>query len=192
MGSNIVRWGAASTALVFLSACGGGSGGVISTPPPKTTPSPTPTPTPAPAPAPTLTPAPAPGTNPTPAPVPTQFNTSEFRRSDGPLQHNAATAWASGWTGQAVKIAIVDTGIDTTSPEFAGRISPDSRDMFDTTSTRGYNATDDHGTNVAMVAAAARDNTGILGIAWGATVMALRTDTPGKAGPTEPATRSPS
>lgn len=179
MGRNIVRWGAASTALVFLSACGGGSGGVISTPPPKTTPSPTPTPTPAPAPAPTPTPAPAPGTNPTPAPVPTQFNTSEFRRSDGPLQHNAATAWASGWTGQAVKIAIVDTGIDTTSPEFAGRISSDSRDMFDATSTRGYNATDDHGTNVAMVAAAARDNTGILGIAWGATVMALRTDTPG-------------
>jgi hypothetical protein len=110
--------------------------------------------------------------------VPAQFNTSEFRRSDGPLQHNAATAWGSAWTGQGVTIATVDTGIDIDSPEFAGRISPASRDMFSDTSSRGYNATDDHGTNVAMVAAAARDNTGILGIAWGASIMALRSDQP--------------
>jgi len=114
----------------------------------------------------------------TPAPVPSQFNTSEFQRSDGPLQHNAATAWNLGWTGAGVTIATVDTGIDVNSPEFAGRISPDSRDMFDATSSRGFNATDDHGTDVAMVAAAARDNSGILGIAWGATIMALRSDTP--------------
>jgi subtilisin family serine protease len=78
-----------------------------------------------------------------------------------------------------VTIAVVDTGIDITSPEFAGRISSASRDMFSSTSTRGYNATDDHGTDVSMVAAAARNNSGILGIAWGATIMALRSDTPG-------------
>jgi subtilisin family serine protease len=111
--------------------------------------------------------------------VPTQYNTSEFRRSDGPLQHNAASAWASGWSGQDVTIAVVDTGIDIDSPEFAGRISPASRDMYSASDSRGLDATDDHGTNVAMVAAAARDNTGILGIAWNATIMALRTDTPG-------------
>ncbi len=98
--------------------------------------------------------------------------------SSGPLQHNAATAWNLGWTGTGVTIATVDTGIDLTSPEFAGRISSASRDMFDATSNRGVQATDDHGTDVAMVAAAARDNTGILGIAWGATIMALRSDTP--------------
>jgi hypothetical protein len=111
--------------------------------------------------------------------VPTQFDTAEFRRSDGPLQHNAATAWSAGATGQGVSIAIVDTGIDVDSPEFAGRISSASRDMYSTTSTRGVNSTDDHGTNVALVAAAARNNTGILGMAWNATIMALRADTPG-------------
>ena len=111
--------------------------------------------------------------------MPTQFNTSEFRRSDGPLQHNAASAWNSGWSGQGVAIAVVDTGIDADSPEFAGRIHSASRDMFSEGSTRGFNATDDHGTNVAMVAAAARDGTGIMGIAWNATIMALRADTPG-------------
>jgi hypothetical protein len=110
--------------------------------------------------------------------VPTQFNTSEFRRSDGPRQHNAATAWGSGWTGQGVTIAVVDTGIDIDSPEFSGRISPDSRDMFSASSNRGYDASDDHGTNVAMIAAAARDNSGILGMAWGASIMALRSDDP--------------
>lgn len=173
MGRMRFRSGIALTALTFLAACGGGGGGgVISTP------APAPAPTPVPAPAPTPTPAPTPAPGPTPAPVPTQFNTSEFRRSDGPQQHNAATAWASGWTGKGVTIAVVDTGIDVDSPEFAGRLSPDSRDMFSATSTRGYNATDDHGTNVAMIAAAARDNTGILGMAWGASIMALRSDDP--------------
>ena len=166
-----LRCGMALTALALLAACGGG-GGVNSTPHPAPAPTPVPTPTPTPAPTPTPTPGP------TPAPVPSQFNTTEFRRSDGPLQHNAATAWNLGWTGSGVTIAVVDTGIDTTSPEFAGRLSAASRDMFDATSNRGLNATDDHGTDVAMVAAAARDNTGILGIAWSSTVLALRADTP--------------
>src|SRR5690606_14408126 len=109
--------------LVFAAACGGGGGGPISTPPPAPAPAPAPAPTPAPAPAPTAT-----GMPPT-APVPTAFNTAEFRRSDGPLAHNAATAWSSGHTGRGVTIAVVDTGIDEDSPEFAGRISPFSRDM---------------------------------------------------------------
>ena len=162
----VLRISIAVSAIGLLTACGGGGT--------NSTPSPAPTPTPTPTPAPTPSPTPTPGQSPTPLPVPLAFNTSEFRRSDGPLQHNAAYAWNLGWSGQGVTIAIVDTGIDVTSPEFAGRISGASRDMFDATSTRGFNATDDHGTNVAMVAAAARDNTGILGIAWNATILALR------------------
>lgn len=71
---------------------------------------------------------------------------------------------------------MVDNGIDTDSPEFAGRIHADSRDVA---SNRGLDQFDDHGTNVAMVAAAARDNTGVLGIAFDAQVLALRADDPG-------------
>jgi len=168
--------GIALPAMALVSACGGGGGGgTISTPAPAPAPAPAPSPSPSPSPSPT--PAPSPAPSPSPAPVPAVFNTSEFRRSDGPLQHNAASAWNAGWTGQGVTIAVVDTGIDIDSPEFAGRISAASKDMF-TVAGRSYDATDDHGTNVAMVAAAARDNTGILGIAWGATIMALRSDTP--------------
>ncbi|HLV07553.1 MAG TPA: S8 family peptidase, partial [Croceibacterium sp.] len=111
------------------------------------------------------------------------FNTAEFRRSDGPLEHNAATAWNLGHTGQGVTIAIVDTGIDEDSPEFAGRLSPLSRDIV---ADRSLSGPDDHGTNVAMIAAAARDNTGIMGIAYQSTIMALRTDAVGSCGGDNP------
>jgi hypothetical protein len=117
------------------------------------------------------------------AAVPAAFNTAEFRRSDGPLEHNAASAWNLGRTGQGVTIAVIDTGIDEDSPEFAGRISPLSRDIA---GSRALTGTDDHGTNVAMVAAAARNNTGILGIAFDSTIMALRTDEVGSCGGDNP------
>lgn len=116
--------------------------------------------------------------------VPPAFNTAEFRRSDGPLEHNAVSAWSLGRTGQGVTIAVIDTGIDEDSPEFAGRISPLSRDMLG--ANRPLTGSDDHGTNVAMVAAAARNNTGILGMAFDSTILALRGDTVGSCGGDNP------
>lgn len=131
-------------------------------------PRPSPTPTPAPAPTPTPTP--------TPTPAPVNFDTQEFRESDGPGFHNAIAAWQGGITGQGSIIAIVDSGIDSDSPEFAGRIHPASADVA---GNRGIDGEDDHGTNVALVAAAARDNTGVLGIAFDAQLLAIRADDPG-------------
>jgi len=168
------RWlaGAAlGLAVLGLSACGGGGGGgdVASTPPP----APTPTPTPAPTPTPTPTPAPA-GTN---------FRTAEFNRSDGPGLHNAIAAWQNGATGRGVTIGVVDSGIDTDSPEFAGRIDPGSADLA---GNRGLEDEDGHGTAVAQVAAAARNNTGILGIAFDANVLVLRADIPGTCATDDP------
>lgn len=174
---------AAPMAFCLVAACGGGSGGggVISAPPPAPAPAPAPAPVPAPTPTPTPAPTAAATTGLPPAQaVPSQYNTAEFRRSDGPDVHNAASVWAAGRTGAGVTIAVVDTGVDEDSPEFAGRLSPLSKDV--TGQGRPITGSDDHGTNVAMVAAAARDNTGIVGIAHGATVMALRSDTPGSCG----------
>jgi hypothetical protein len=149
---------AALATIVLLSACGGG-GGTASTPPP------VPAPTPAPAPA------------PTPTPLSTaSFDTAEYRRSTGPSFHNAATAWARGYNGNGTVIGIVDTGIDTSNPEFSGRITPSSADVA---SNRGIQADDQHGTEVALVAAAARNDSGVMGIAWNANVMVMRADTPG-------------
>lgn len=154
-----------SLVALLLSACGGGGGsggGPISTPPPV----PAPAPAPPPAPAPTPAPAPAPS-----------FNTAEYRRSNGPQQHGAVTAWEAGRTGAGQTIAIIDTGIDANSPEFAGRILAASRDV--TTGGRSIQAEDDHGTNVALVAAAARNGSGVLGIAFDAPLLVLRADAPG-------------
>lgn len=151
-----------SLAALLLSACGGGGGGgAISTPPPPSPPAPAPVPTPA----------------PTPAPAPSSFNTAEYRRSNGPQQHGAITAWDAGRTGAGQTIAIIDTGIDASSPEFAGRILAASRDV--TTGGRSIQAEDDHGTNVALVAAAARNGSGVMGIAFDAPLLVLRADQPG-------------
>jgi hypothetical protein len=92
-------------------------------------------------------------------------------------------AWQQGITGEGQTIAIIDTGIDIDSPEFAGRIHPDSRDVA---GNRTFNGEDDHGTNVALVAAGARDDTGALGIAFDADLLILRGDSPGTCGPDSP------
>ncbi len=159
--------GAAILALVLVGGCGGGGGGAVGG-----TPAPAPTPTPSPTPTPTATPSSA-------------FVTSEYNRSSGPSLHNAIAAWQNGTNGTGVTIAIIDSGIDTDSPEFAGRISSASADVA---GNRGLdNAESDHGTNVALVAAAARDNTGVLGIAWNATIAMFRADTSGTCATADPA-----
>ena len=161
---------AASFSVLLVGCGGGGGGGPISTPAPQPTPTPSPVPTPAPTPSPTPTPA-------------STFNTAEFRRSDGPGYHDAVAAWQQGIAGDGSIIAVIDSGIDADSPEFAGRIHPNSADVA---GNRSVDGEDDHGTNVAMIAAAARDGNGILGIAWDAQVLALRADEPGSCGTDTP------
>lgn len=179
---NILALAVSPLAMVVASCGGGGSGGgAISLPAPAPAPSPTPVPSP--------TPTPTPVPTPTPTPPPTNFDTSEFRRSDGPGQHGAVTAWQAGSTGAGQTIAIIDTGIDVDSPEFAGRILAASRDVTD--GGRSVDAFDDHGTNVALVAAGARNGTGILGMAFDAPLLVLRADEPGSCPGTGPTTGEP-
>ncbi len=104
------------------------------------------------------------------------FDSFEVRRSDGPEFHGAVEAWRDGFTGEGSAIAIIDTGIDINSPEFAGRILPASRSVAGDAS---FEAEDDHGTNVALIAAAALNDLGVVGIAYEAGIIALRADQPG-------------
>ena len=112
------------------------------------------------------------------------FDTAEFRRSDGPGFHGAETAWLDGSTGAGEIIAVIDSGIDSDSPEFTGRIHPDSQDV--TGAGRGVDPEDDHGTNVSLVAAGGLNDEGVVGIAFDAQVLALRADRPGSCGPDTP------
>ncbi|MFD0848311.1 S8 family peptidase [Sphingosinicella xenopeptidilytica] len=140
----------------FLAACGGG-GGTRPVAPGTVTPPPTPTPTP----------------TPTPSPV---YDTLEYSRSNAAASAGAIAAYQDGATGAGVKIAVIDSGVDIQSAEFAGRIDPASRDIA---GSRGIDDTDGHGTSVSAVALAAKNDSGMHGLAFDATLIALRTDTPG-------------
>jgi subtilisin family serine protease len=61
---------------------------------------------------------------------------------------NVPQVWALGFQGEGMKIGVVDTGIDPTHPDFAGRIAAK-------TSFVGGDGTDDngHGTHVCSIAA---------------------------------------
>lgn len=64
-------------------------------------------------------------------------------------QIGAPAAWQAGFTGNGVRIAVLDTGVDTSHPDFAGRIA-EVRDF--TGSTDGKDV-DGHGTHVASIMA---------------------------------------
>lgn len=150
---------------MVLSACGGGGGGVRSTPIPPSAPTP-----------PIVVPTPPPPPAPPPPPPPSGFNTPEFQRSEGIAHARAVTAYQAGATGAGITAAIIDSGLSTSTAEFAGRISPASQDVA---SNRGIGDIGGHGTAVTAVLAAARNNANIVGIAFDATILALRTDEPG-------------
>ncbi len=81
-----------------------------------------------------------------------------------------------GWdltTGSSsVTIAVIDTGIDETHPDLAGKIVP-GWDFVDGDSNP--HDTNGHGTHVSGISAAIANNgTGIAGVSWGAQVMPIR------------------
>lgn len=174
--SGHLRGGVALAVLLLASACGGGGGGggVNPVPAPPVAPTPTPTPTPTPAPAPAPTPTPTPTVN---------YDTAEYRATVGAVSANALAAYNRAATGAGITVGVIDTGIDLQSEEFGNRIHPASQD------TAGNGTVDDeggHGTAVAFTLAGRRNDAGTHGIAFDATVLALRTDRPGSCATEDP------
>ncbi|MFD1150714.1 type VII secretion-associated serine protease mycosin [Saccharothrix hoggarensis] len=76
-------------------------------------------------------------------------------------------------TGKGVKLAIIDTGVNEKHPRLAGRVIPGGD--YVETGERGVVDCDGHGTEVAGVAAASRDDeTGFVGAAPEAQIIAYR------------------
>ena len=166
--------GASASIVVMafgLSACGGGGGGGVAPIPPAPA-----APTPAPAPPPTPTPTPPPPPSTTPPPPGTNFDTAEYHNSAYSVAANAIAAYNAGASGQGIKIGIVDSGINPSLAEFAGRIDPASGDAV---SNRGVSDEGGHGTAVSAVAAAARNGSNTMGVAFNATIVSERADDPG-------------
>jgi hypothetical protein len=76
-----------------------------------------------------------------------------------------------------VTVGVIDSGIDPNSHEFTGRIHAQSGDV--TGAGRPLGDDDGHGTEVARVLAAAKDDRDVHGIAFNATILALRADQAG-------------
>jgi len=155
---------AIGSSVVFalaLSACGGGDLRSTPLPAPPTSDLPPLPPPPPPLPSP-------------PPPPPPSFTTPEYIQSDGPSFHRAITAYQAGASGRGVTVGVIDSGIDPNSHEFAGRIHAQSGDV--TGANRPLGDDDGHGTSVSRVLAAAKDDRDIHGIAFNATILALRAD----------------
>jgi hypothetical protein len=87
---------------------------------------------------------------------------------------NASAAYAAGATGDGILVAVVDTGINADHPEFTGQIAA-QLDVAD--ATRGGGDTDGHGTGVAGVIAANKDDRLMHGVAFNAQIISIRADT---------------
>lgn len=160
--------GCATVLVLVLPACGGGGGSARPEPaPPPVSSTPTPAPTPTPSPTPTPTPTPTPSAN---------YDTTEYQRSNAAVAMSAISAYNLGVTGKGVKIGVIDSGINPSLSEFAGRIDPGSRDVA---GSRGVSDEDGHGTAVSAVAAAAKNDANMHGVAFDATIVSLRADSPG-------------
>jgi len=142
-----------------LAACGGGSSGVTPIPP-----------------APVAPPPPAPLPPPPPPNPQIDYNTAEYQRSNAATAIKALSAYNAGATGEGIIVGVVDSGVNPALPEFSEKISSFSQDVA---GSRGLGDEDGHGTSVAAVILAARNNADIQGVAFGANLLALRTDTPG-------------
>jgi subtilisin family serine protease len=85
-------------------------------------------------------------------------------------------AWSHA-TGKGVKIAVFDEGIDAAHPELKGQVDTAlGRDAL-TLGAGGAPVldSDNHGTEVAGVIAAARDGNGLVGVAYGAQLVSIYT-----------------
>ncbi|MNX02518.1 Thermophilic serine proteinase precursor [compost metagenome] len=90
----------------------------------------------------------------------------------------APEAWNAGATGRGVTVAVLDSGIDYTNPEFSGQIDPRSRSFIEADGPDGnvYDILDlnGHGSHVSGIIAAKADGTGVTGVAPHAKILALK------------------
>ncbi|WP_373187046.1 S8 family peptidase [Halopseudomonas sp.] len=79
-----------------------------------------------------------------------------------------------GFTGQGSRIAIIDSGVRSTHIELAGQIAGHFNVLTNETTAEASSDSGDHGTHVAGILAAKRNNTGTVGYAYGSQLLNVR------------------
>jgi subtilisin family serine protease len=103
---------------------------------------------------------------------PTRFETPEYRAQKGLAVIHASTLYARGGTGQGVAVALIDSGLNSNLPAFQGRIRDPG---FDYVENRvGTLDRIGHGTQMAGILAANKDDHGMHGVAFNAQLIPFR------------------
>lgn len=96
---------------------------------------------------------------------------SEFGAQAGLSYVEAAAPFAAGYIGEAVRVGIVDSGVDARHSEFSGRINAGGDWQG---SSSGLSDPNGHGTHVASIVGAAADGVGMQGVAPQAELYSYR------------------
>ena len=103
-------------------------------------------------------------------------NEPSFWRQWGMDAINAPEAWNAGWTGEGVKVFILDSGIDKDNPDLEPNLNTTLSASF--VPNENYYVEDglffNHGTHVAGIIAAADDGDGVIGVAPHAEIVAVK------------------
>lgn len=82
-------------------------------------------------------------------------------------------AWAQGYTGKGVRVAVLDTGVDQLNPDLAPNLDwPRSKSFIPTEPTAAD--LNGHGSHVAGLIAAAKNGFGVIGVAPEASYFAVK------------------
>lgn len=112
-------------------------------------------------------------TNPVqPAIDPTRFETPEYRAQKGLAVIHASTLYARGGTGQGVAVALIDSGLNSSLPAFQGRVRDPGFDYVE--NKVGTFDRIGHGTQMAGILAANKDDHGMHGVAFNAQLIPFR------------------
>jgi hypothetical protein len=106
------------------------------------------------------------------------FESQEYFANAGLEALEASSAYASGATGDGIVVGVIDTGIDVDHPEFDDAIHRNSTDIV-SGSAAFLDDVGGHGTAVAGVIAARRNDALAHGVAFDAELLVIRADAPG-------------
>ncbi len=152
----LIAGGVAAAGGIAVAASGGGGGGGDSTPavtPPDFTP---------------------------PSGTPADFETVEYNNQQGLAQMNSSNAYANGSAGLGTIVAVLDSGVDIDHPDLVANIVDGGVDYIDndpdaSPEEQGFGRS--HGTHVAGIIAATKNNSGMHGVAYQSGILPLRIGT---------------